>query len=100
MAWALVDAAVSQPLAQVVEDCRRRALREILSFKDTHVDPCLDAELAEDLRAVIVDEVNHLARIAANIVEAAEQGAAVNQLWLDRLIETFGDPVGQNGGRD
>jgi hypothetical protein len=74
--------------ASVVEDRGRKATRTILEAKERLTPGIPDAD-ADELRAVIVEQVAELYRLAASLLRTLEgqigQTANVNQLWLEAI---------------
>lgn len=80
--------------AQVVEDRGRNATRIILDAKERLVDDLLSEAEANELRAVIVDQVASVYRLAVRLLRNLEgqisDTANVNQLWLQAIAAELG----------
>lgn len=70
---------------------RGRAIKAILGVKETNADPYLPPEVADDLRRVVLEELNDLTDVALTVLDSLEQrlndGAIYNELWLDKIDE-------------
>lgn len=81
-------------LADIIEERKGGAIRKILSTKERLADPHLSKSESDQLRKVIIEEVNSLARLAENLVTAfdghVKDGFAMNQLWLEQIADALG----------
>lgn len=79
-------------MAQAQEIIRERAngaISAILYHKERHVDEALSDDQAEQLRRVVLREVNNLVKFVNEVVESlgAEPTLTLNEHWLDKLNE-------------
>lgn len=61
---------------------RDRAIATVLSFKDRECDQYLPKDVSEDLRELILDEINDLCYAALDVIKGD-----VNDLYVKRLDE-------------
>lgn len=67
---------------------KNRTLAIMLAEKDDMVETGrLDEDAGEDLRKVILDQVNDFHDFCVDWLEASDYGMVTNQLALDRLVE-------------
>lgn len=85
---------MSDELAALVEDRSRAAVKRILTLKERIADVHLDKADQARLRAVVVDEVGELTRLAATLLRSLEGqlhgGYTLNQLWLEQIAQSLG----------
>lgn len=61
---------------------RDRCIASILTFKDTECNSYLPEDVAEELRSVILDEVNDFCNAALDVI-----GGNVNEAFVEKLDE-------------
>ena len=61
---------------------RDRAIAKILYFKESNCDHLLDEETSQDLREVILDEINDVCDFAFDLIDG---NIVFNEEFLDRL---------------
>lgn len=65
---------------------RNRSIAAILSYKEQHIDASLSAEQRTMLRKVVLDNVNELYEVAADIIDD-NGGVLFNELYQRKIDE-------------
>lgn len=78
-----------QAFRVLIERRRNRAIKSILGVKEALCDVHLPPEVSEQLRRVVLEELNDLTDVALTVLASQEQrlsdGAVYNELWLEKL---------------
>jgi hypothetical protein len=84
----------------LIEKRRGRAIKAILRVKEARADPHLPPPVADELRRVVLEELNDLTEVVLTVFASLEQrlddGAVYNQLWLERLEALHAAVVGED----
>lgn len=88
----------------MIERRRNRAIKAILGTKESLCDPHLPGPAADQLRRVVLEELNDLTEVATTLLASLEQrlsdGAVYNELWLEKLEEIHAATVPDTGMRE
>lgn len=67
---------------------RDRSIAKVLGFKERECDEFLPSHLRQDLRKVILDEINDFYDLALDLLSSLDNGTVLlNQVYLDKLDE-------------
>lgn len=69
---------------------RDRSIAKVLGYKERECDEFLPVRLRQDLRKVVLDEINDFYDFALDLVNSVDGGGVVlNQMYLDKLDEIY-----------
>jgi hypothetical protein len=69
---------------------RNKAIAVILRFKEQECDTFLPERVSDQLRKIILDQINDYHELVCDLVSVYQQGGVVNELYLERLSEIDG----------
>lgn len=82
----------------IIKRRRNKAIATILDAKERSVDQLVDADVAEALRKVVLDEINTLCDIVFAVMESvAKTDVELNQLYFSKLDELLTELRGDHG---
>ena len=76
---------------------RDRTIARILGAKEEEIDPFLPEDKQEDLREIILDELNYYAEFCMDIVGSVDDGTVIlNEEWVQKIDELHEAVIGGN----